>query len=293
MLQMPRVAHALVSTRMHSPHVSLCLFLLCRDKASLGGNVGSPYSHQGESLAAPGGGAGRTASPIGLQLRGRGRVKKHLSHRVTGKPGPGLGGGLSLRDGRGGGVSSGEFLDQAQGGGGRGGEAGGGPGGVAFEEIEELFLMHQNTLLLSDEDARVPIAARRGSEDGGSHGVGGEEGEGGGKANAGGAQKGQQNAGGGGKGAGGGGGGDEFPTVRMTISLIHASSMNKGLSLVSSEQIATLMPRWDNLGEIYFRGTLRDLDSTYIQVHRAKQTQETQNTEKECGRRRRGAQSRS
>ncbi|KAL8436577.1 hypothetical protein ACSSS7_001609 [Eimeria intestinalis] len=58
----------------------------------------------------------------------------------------------------------------------------------------------------------------------------------------------------------------ELPTVRLRISLMHSSSMNSGVRIVSSEQENTSAPSWDNLGEVYFRGTLRDLDATYLEV---------------------------
>ncbi|KYK66035.1 C2 domain protein, partial [Toxoplasma gondii TgCatPRC2] len=102
--------------------------------------------------------------------------------------------------------------------------------------MEEIFLQHQATILASDQleelpaSLRPPLSKRRKGED----------------------KKDGNKA--------------DGPQVKMTISLMHASSMNKGLGLVSSERPADGIPRWDNLGEIYFRGTLRDLDSTYIQV---------------------------
>lgn len=58
---------------------------------------------------------------------------------------------------------------------------------------------------------------------------------------------------------------DKLPTVRLRISLLHSSSLNSGVRVISPEQVAT-SPSWDNLGEIYFRGTLRDLDSTYLEA---------------------------
>ncbi|KAL8451603.1 hypothetical protein Emag_002646 [Eimeria magna] len=58
----------------------------------------------------------------------------------------------------------------------------------------------------------------------------------------------------------------ELPTVRLRISLMHSSSLNSGVRIVSSEQENTSAPSWDNLGEVYFRGTLRDLDATYLEM---------------------------
>lgn len=57
-----------------------------------------------------------------------------------------------------------------------------------------------------------------------------------------------------------------LPSVRLRISLLHSSSMNSGVKIVSNEQETTSSPSWDNLGEVYFRGTLRDLDATYLEV---------------------------
>lgn len=57
-----------------------------------------------------------------------------------------------------------------------------------------------------------------------------------------------------------------LPNPRLRLSLMHTSSMNSGVRVVSSDQLATASPSWDNLGEVYFRGTLRDLDTTYLEV---------------------------
>ncbi|OEH79719.1 c2 domain-containing protein [Cyclospora cayetanensis] len=58
----------------------------------------------------------------------------------------------------------------------------------------------------------------------------------------------------------------EKPDPRLRISLMHSSTLNSGVKLVTTEQEATNAPFWDNMGEVYFRGTLRDLDTTYLEV---------------------------
>ena len=57
-----------------------------------------------------------------------------------------------------------------------------------------------------------------------------------------------------------------LPSPRLRIRLLHSSSLNRGLAITAAEQFETNAPTWDNLGELYFRGTLRDLDSTYLEV---------------------------
>ncbi|PHJ15490.1 c2 domain-containing, partial [Cystoisospora suis] len=133
--------------------------------AAPGGNLSSPYSQHGDSLR-----VGTSALSPGVlsrqHMRGNthllGRGGKHYSHRGSSRPSSlGPGGrrlSTSLHD-----RLSGELSEHSQSrrrmeGGGEGDVPG---GGGPFEEIEELFFLHQNTLLLSDEDARVPIAARR------------------------------------------------------------------------------------------------------------------------------------
>ncbi|SBT50181.1 double C2-like domain-containing protein (DOC2) [Plasmodium ovale wallikeri] len=59
----------------------------------------------------------------------------------------------------------------------------------------------------------------------------------------------------------------KFPNPRVTITLTHTPKGHEGLSLVSIEQKNVNFPVWENLGELYFRGTLRDLDVTYLHVN--------------------------
>ncbi|SCP03711.1 double C2-like domain-containing protein, putative [Plasmodium malariae] len=58
----------------------------------------------------------------------------------------------------------------------------------------------------------------------------------------------------------------KLPNPRVTITLWHTPKGNEGLNLVSLEQKSIRFPTWENLGEIYFRGTLRDLDVSYLHV---------------------------
>ncbi|EUD64899.1 hypothetical protein C922_04743 [Plasmodium inui San Antonio 1] len=58
----------------------------------------------------------------------------------------------------------------------------------------------------------------------------------------------------------------ELPNPRVTITLTHTPKGHEGLTLVSMEQKAICFPIWENLGEIYFRGTLRDIDMSYLNI---------------------------
>ncbi|VUZ99135.1 double C2-like domain-containing protein, putative [Plasmodium vivax] len=57
-----------------------------------------------------------------------------------------------------------------------------------------------------------------------------------------------------------------LPNPRVTITLTHTPKGHEGLTLVSMEQKAICFPVWENLGEMYFRGTLRDIDVSYLNV---------------------------
>ncbi|KJP87388.1 hypothetical protein AK88_02945 [Plasmodium fragile] len=58
----------------------------------------------------------------------------------------------------------------------------------------------------------------------------------------------------------------ELPNPRVTITLTHTPKGHEGLTLVSMEQKAICFPIWENLGEMYFRGTLRDIDMSYLNI---------------------------
>lgn len=58
------------------------------------------------------------------------------------------------------------------------------------------------------------------------------------------------------------------PNPRLRIHLLHSSTLNSGIKITTTDQEETNAPTWDNLGEVYFRGTLRDLDSAYLEVCR-------------------------
>ncbi|CDU20941.1 double C2-like domain-containing protein, putative [Plasmodium yoelii] len=58
----------------------------------------------------------------------------------------------------------------------------------------------------------------------------------------------------------------KLPNPRVTMKLIHTPKGNDGFTIVSMCQKNVRYPMWENLGEIYFRGTLRDLDVSYLSV---------------------------
>ncbi|ANQ11016.1 Uncharacterized protein PCOAH_00052390 [Plasmodium coatneyi] len=58
----------------------------------------------------------------------------------------------------------------------------------------------------------------------------------------------------------------QLPNPRVTITLTHTPKGHEGLNLVSMEQKAICFPIWENLGEMYFRGTLRDIDMSYLNI---------------------------
>ncbi|EWC87175.1 hypothetical protein PFNF54_03951 [Plasmodium falciparum NF54] len=57
-----------------------------------------------------------------------------------------------------------------------------------------------------------------------------------------------------------------LPNPRVTITLSHTPKGHEGLNIISIEQKSIRFPIWENLGEIYFRGTLRDLDVSYLNI---------------------------
>ncbi|VWU49711.1 double C2-like domain-containing protein, putative, partial [Hepatocystis sp. ex Piliocolobus tephrosceles] len=59
----------------------------------------------------------------------------------------------------------------------------------------------------------------------------------------------------------------QLPNPRITITLMHTPKINQGLGLVSMEQKHMKFSIWENLGHIYFSGTLKDLEVAYLNIN--------------------------